>query len=153
MSVEGGVFSASTSATILLVGTVLAWSGVVLEAVADYHKFYVKQKNAEKKNEATSTATFVGPTGGVYRITRHPNYTGEVLFWFGQLVGGVPFLGKSVVGWICSLLGFYGIYSIMTMASKRLDKRQQESYSGQSKYDEWRKSTKASIFPFVNDIE
>jgi len=143
----------STSQKVLLGGAVLSWAGVVMEAVADYHKFYVKQKKAgasKEKEEEDEKPEFVGPTGGVYSLTRHPNYTGEVLFWFGQLTGGIPFLGKSVIGWGCSLVGFYGIYSIMTMATKRLDKRQQESYGGQSEYDEWRKSTKAPIFPSMN---
>ena len=127
-----------------------------MEAIADYHKFYVKQQQTKKEggdndvSKGDEKPEFVGPTGGVYSLTRHPNYTGEVLFWFGQLVGGCPFLGKSIIGWGCSLLGFYGIFSIMTMATKRLDQRQQESYGGQSKYDEWRKSTKAPIFPFIN---
>mmetsp|Transcript_49007 Transcript_49007/g.118707 ORF Transcript_49007/g.118707 Transcript_49007/m.118707 type:complete len:411 (-) Transcript_49007:71-1303(-) len=142
----------STSQKVLLGGAVLSWAGVVMEAVADYHKFYVKQKKAaaSKEKEDDEKPEFVGPTGGVYSLTRHPNYTGEVLFWFGQLIGGSPFLGKSIIGWGCSLVGFYGIYSIMTMATKRLDKRQQESYGGQAKYDEWRKSSKAPIFPFMN---
>jgi protein-S-isoprenylcysteine O-methyltransferase Ste14 len=134
---------------ILNIGSFLAWSGAILEAVADCHKFLVKQSNKDKKNK------FVGPTSGVYHITRHPNYTGEVLFWLGVFLGGTPFFARGsianiVVGWVSSGLGFYGIYSIMTMATKRLDDRQQENYKGQLTYDKWRSKVKAPIFPGFN---
>lgn len=135
---------------ILNIGTIMSWTGAILEAVADYQKSYVKQKNKGQKK-------FVGPDDGVYSITRHPNYTGEVLFWLGVFVSGVPFFGKgssvtnTVVGWLCSTLGFFGIYSIMTGASKRLDNKQAENYKGDPSYDAWRSRVKAPIFPFVNE--
>lgn len=127
----------------LLAGTVIAWTGALLEAIADTQKLAVKIKSNNEDG-------FVGPTSGVYRLTRHPNYTGEVVFWLGLFVSGVPALGKSIVGWACSVLGFYGIYSIMTSATKRLDAKQLENYGGQDKYDEWRKGVKAPIFPLLN---
>jgi protein-S-isoprenylcysteine O-methyltransferase Ste14 len=139
----------SANNIVLNTGAFLAWAGAILETVADYHKFFVKQNSKTKKNK------FAGPTSGVYRITRHPNYTGEVLFWLGIFVGGMPFFGKGsigniVVGWVSSGLGFYGIYSIMTMATKRLDDRQKENYKGQKTYDTWRSKVKPPIFPFIN---
>jgi steroid 5-alpha reductase family enzyme len=128
----------------LQAGTIIAWVGASLEAIADTQKLVVKQSKTSKEG------TFAGPTRGVYGLTRHPNYTGEVIFWLGLLVSGLPTFGKSIVGWVCSLLGFYGIYGIMAMATKRLDEKQLEKYGGQEKYDAWRKSVKAPIFPFLN---
>jgi steroid 5-alpha reductase family enzyme len=137
----------------LKVGTIVAWVGAVLEAVADGQKLMAKSSptpaNIDDDDEVEVTP-FVGPTSGVYRLTRHPNYTGELIFWFGLLVAGIPSFGKSPIAWICSLLGMYGIYGIMTNATKRLDSRQLENYGGQESYDTWRAQVKASIFPFVN---
>ncbi|KAG7354032.1 DUF1295 domain containing protein [Nitzschia inconspicua] len=139
-----------TNNVILNTGAFLAWCGAILEAIADYHKFLVKQRNRNSDGK-----TFVGPTSGVYRITRHPNYTGEVLFWFGVFVSGMPFFNvgstaNQIVGWVCSGLGFYGIYSIMTGATKRLDEKQKENYKGQKAYDKWRSKVKPPLFPFIH---
>ena len=43
--------------------------------------------------------------------------------------------------------GFFGIYSIMTNATKRLDAKQLDKYGGQDKYDEYVKKVKASLWP------
>jgi steroid 5-alpha reductase family enzyme len=143
---------ASTS-IIFKIGTILAWAGAILEAVADQQKFIIKQRSAKKGDE---NKTFVGPTSGVYQITRHPNYTGEVCFWVGVFVSGTPFFGcggsiaNTVVGWLCSILGIYGISSLMNHSAKRLDEEQKENYGGQDLYDSWRSTVKAPIYPFVN---
>ncbi|KAL3916002.1 MAG: hypothetical protein SGILL_005377 [Bacillariaceae sp.] len=144
--------AAATSAnTILKIGTGMAWAGAFLEAIADYQKFFAKQKQKPEDD-----GKYVGPTSGVYQLTRHPNYTGEVCFWLGIFVSGTPFLASAgsmtnkVVGWLCSVLGVYGIVSLMSNASKRLDERQKESYGGQEAYDAYRSNVKAPIFPFVN---
>lgn len=127
---------------ISLAGAGIAWVGAILEAVADTHK-YINKLGADSKK-------FVGPTGGAYGLVRHPNYLGELLFWFGLFLGGAPSFGKQIIPWVCSSFGLFGIYSIMTGATKRLDGKQTDNYSGQSKYDEWRASVKSPLFPFVN---
>lgn len=129
--------------------TNLEWTGVatavlgfVMESVTDTQKFVVKSlKEGEE-------STFVGPTSGFYALCRHPNYLGEVLFWFGLFLGGLPHYGTSVLSWLTPSFGFYGIYGVMSNATKRLDTKQQEKYEGQPKYDQWRKKTFAMI-PFV----
>mmetsp|Transcript_15338 Transcript_15338/g.18169 ORF Transcript_15338/g.18169 Transcript_15338/m.18169 type:complete len:336 (+) Transcript_15338:15-1022(+) len=129
---------------ISMAGAGIAWFGALLEALADGHKFISKVGWDQK--------SFVGPTGGVFRICRHPNYLGELIFWFGVLLGGAPSFGTksvaSIVPWVCSSLGLFGIYGIMTGATKRLDAKQKENYGGQGKYDTWRHSVTSAIFPF-----
>lgn len=129
--------------TLSKVGAGIAWVGALVEAISDAQKYVAKSKAQDKD-------TFVGPTEGLYRISRHPNYLGELIFWFGLFLGGAPSFGKSfIIPWVCSLFGLYGIYSIMTMATARLDKKQAETYGGQEKYDSWKKSVAAPLFPFV----
>jgi len=134
--------AAIDNSNVMKAGVALAWVGAVMEAVADTQKFFVKRA-------AKDEDTFVGPTGGFYKICRHPNYLGELIFWFGLALAGVPSFGKSIIAWGCAATGFYGIFGIMTGATKRLDKKQEEKYSGQEAYDTYRKEVGASIFPWA----
>jgi steroid 5-alpha reductase family enzyme len=124
-------------------GAYLAWFGAVLEAIADAQKFIVKQANKGVEDK------FVGPTSFAYQISRHPNYLGEVLFWTGLFVGGAPSFGTSITAWVCSGLGLAGIVSIMLKAASGLEKRQQERYGGQEKYESWKKQVSSSLIPFI----
>ena len=138
--VLGGALGQSQQA-----GVVMAYLGLVIEAISDAHKYIVKKSN---DSEYGST-TFVGPTSGTFLLCRHPAYFGEVLFWLGLFVGGAVTLGKSAAAWICSILGMAGITFVMTSASKRLDKKQLDNYGGQEKYDTYRGKVRGRIVPLV----
>lgn len=125
------------------IGIALAWIGAIIEAVADTHKYILKRN----KDESTS---FTGPTGGVYRLCRHPNYFGEVLYWFGVAVAGMPSFGTQYLAWGYAGLGFYGIYFIMTSATKRLAGNQMEKYKGQQNFDDYVKDVPATIWPWAS---
>jgi steroid 5-alpha reductase family enzyme len=128
----------------------MAAFGMVLESVADQHKYIVKRNNANNYDDANKK--FVGPTTWSYTLCRHPNYLGEILHWIGLFGTGCvtfPFNRTAVTPWICGILGLWGILSIMFGASSRLDKKQTEKYAGQVNYEEWKKSVKWSIVPFI----
>jgi len=125
------------------VGVTIAWIGALLEAVADTHKFLVKRNAKDDFN-------FIGPTGGVYLLSRHPNYLGEIMFWSGIFVSGLSSFGTQIIPWICSSLGLVGIFFIMFGATKRLDKIQLERYGGQAKYDDWVGKVTSPIIPFIS---
>lgn len=138
--------SIETGSTIQWVSASVATFGMLLESIADQHKYQVKRQQNKAKQE---TKVFVGPTTWSYKLCRHPNYLGEILHWIGLFgVGSVSF-GASPVAWISSLLGLYGILNIMFGASSRLDKKQNEMYSGQSGYEEWKKKVTSSLIPFL----
>lgn len=124
------------------IGVAVAWSGAIIEAVTDGQKFLAKRNINDE-------STFVGPTGGLYRISRHPNYLGELVWWFGLALSGAPSFGKDPIPWVCSILGMYGIYGIMSGAAKRLDGKQQEKYAGQEKYDVYRNEVPATLWPLT----
>jgi len=141
---------ASTSWQVAWLGTGLAWMGALLEAVADLHKFINKHRHSSRTSLSSTTSTFkrfTGPTGGVYSLTRHPNYTGEILFWVGNWLAGTSSLGSSVQGWISSTLGLVGIIYIMRSASNSLEQRQQESYGGQPNFEAWKAKVTAPLIP------
>ena len=92
----------------LLVGIVISIVGLIVETTADL------QKNAAKK---VNPRRFVDT--GLYKIVRCPNYFGEMLFWTGVFVGGIPAL-HGALQWIEALVGYIGIIYVMFGGARRL---------------------------------
>ena len=128
-------------------GAVVAVLGAVMEAIADSHKFLVRRQRSSSGSGEEDN--FVGPTGGVYQICRHPNYLGELLFWGGLFFGGAPTFGMSVIAWVASTFGLFVMYHIIKLLSQRFDRMQFTKYKGQEKYDTWRTSVTGPLFPFL----
>lgn len=113
---------------------VLAVCGLLLESVADYQKFNFKKKNPERFMKQ-----------GLWAKVRHPNYTGELLFWaslFGLCYGlGAPLwsvIGPIWIGYI--LIGFSGI--------PPLEKRWKSKYRDNPEFQKhWNSSWR--IIPFI----
>ncbi len=84
--------------------TALSWAGIiifalglVLEATADYQKFLFKFSGKAKKHEWIDV--------GVWRMSRHPNYLGEMMVWTGLYLFVLPSLsGLAVFGGLISPL-------------------------------------------------
>jgi len=57
---------------LFILGAVIATGGLILESIADQQKFVFKN---------TYPHRFMN--SGVWKNLRHPNYTGEILFWLG----------------------------------------------------------------------
>jgi len=129
------------------VGAIIAWLGLFIETVADAQKFIIKWKHGSYLDRTNKT--FVGPTQGLYSVCRHPNYLGEVLFWAGLFIGGLTSYGAHIMKWISSILGLTGILFIMFNATKRLDQKQGDLYTGQDKYDSWKKKVPYPLFPGI----
>ncbi len=64
-----------------IIGWCVSLFGIVFEAIADYQK-YVFINNPENKGLWISS--------GVWKISRHPNYFGEILVWVGIYIAVVP---------------------------------------------------------------
>eukprot|EP00569_Conticribra_weissflogii_P003237 CAMPEP_0171345448 /NCGR_PEP_ID=MMETSP0878-20121228/21605_1 /TAXON_ID=67004 /ORGANISM="Thalassiosira weissflogii, Strain CCMP1336" /LENGTH=294 /DNA_ID=CAMNT_0011848851 /DNA_START=238 /DNA_END=1125 /DNA_ORIENTATION=- len=140
----GGVVPGSNAEKVQLVFTGISIFGMLLEAVADQHKYLIKKQGGKEGEDK-----FVGPTTWSYKLCRHPNYFGEILFWLGLFGAGSVSFGKSVVAWVCGSLGLWGILSIMLGASYRLDKKQNEKYVGQVAFEEWKKEVNSSVIPLI----
>jgi steroid 5-alpha reductase family enzyme len=66
-----------------LAGAFVWLVGLVIEAVADAQKSAFKAKSENRER-------FIA--NGMWRYSRHPNYFGEILVWWGLVVYAVPFL-------------------------------------------------------------
>jgi len=82
--------------------------------------------------------------GGLYASSRHANYFGEMVFWAGSFVAGLPAVVSGAVPLyvrllrgIASGLGLAGIFFIMLSATKRLEGRQAEKYRPSAAYDKY----------------
>ncbi len=84
-------YSGEYQSVVFLVSGALIWVvGFFFETVGDYqlNKFI---KNPKNKGKLMSS--------GLWQYTRHPNYFGEVLCWWGL--------------WVVSLATFYGLYAVV----------------------------------------
>jgi len=68
----------------LLIGLFVFAIGFIIETVADYQLSQFKQQN--DKDEVL--------TSGIWSISRHPNYLGEVIVWWG--IGIITFVPSSI---------------------------------------------------------
>ncbi len=127
-----GIISTSSTFTVFdIIGIIIALGATILETVADEQlRNFVKKK---QKNEFM--------TKGVWSVTRHPNYFGEVSFWWGMfffaIANGVSTLWV-VVGPISMTILFL-IVSIPLMENRLMKK-----YPGYTDY----KSRVSSFIPW-----
>jgi steroid 5-alpha reductase family enzyme len=63
------------------VGTDIALAGWLIETIADTQKFRFKQAHPKQFMQS-----------GLWRRIRHPNYLGELLFWWGIFLASVPYV-------------------------------------------------------------
>jgi len=75
--------SASTFGTFEYAGILLWIFGFIIEAIADNQKKYFKSKKSNKDKFIDS---------GLWKISRHPNYFGEITLWTGMFIFCFPSL-------------------------------------------------------------
>ncbi len=116
------------------IGALLSFAGFFIETMADFQKFNFKLQNPKKfMNE------------GIWKKIRHPNYTGELMFWWGTFIcalstgaGWLPILGPIWISLI--ILKFSGIPPLETKWEKNYGN--QESFKNY-----WQNSYR--LVPFV----
>ncbi len=117
----------------LFAGVLLWLLGFSLEVVADW------QKSAFKKSGRKG---FVRT--GLWSWSRHPNYFGESLLWWGIFTMTVPALGNLV--WV-GVLGplFITLLLLFVSGLPPLEKAADKKYGGQPEYESYKKATSLFI--------
>lgn len=129
------LYNHSEAVVLPVTGAAVSLLGAVIEAEAD------REKSAEKKLYPHAPAMH-----GLYKHVRCPNYFGEILVWFGVLLGG--FATYTIPQFILALIAFLSIFYVMIDGAKRLDKRQMQNYGNNPEYRKYMDTTPIMI-PFV----
>jgi steroid 5-alpha reductase family enzyme len=119
----------------LIIGTIIWLIGFSFEAIADYQKNQFR-KVPENKGKFIRT--------GLWSISRHPNYFGEITLWIGVALIALPTLETwRFVTLISPIFVFLLIYFISGVPM--LEKRADEKWGGQEDYEDYKKNTPVLI--------
>ena len=112
--------------------------GFSFEAIADEQK---RRFKSDKKNKDAFIST------GLWGLSRHPNYFGEILLWIGMAVIALP----TLIGWqYVTLISPIFIYFLLTRVSgvNLLEDRANQKWGGTEEYESYVKKTSVLI-PFT----
>ncbi|NND40314.1 MAG: DUF1295 domain-containing protein [Pseudomonadales bacterium] len=127
-------------AAIAIIGAALWLLGFIIEAVADAQKRRFRKQRA---SEQGSTRPFIDT--GLWALSRHPNYFGEILLWAGVALMAVPLLQ----GWqFVTLVSPLFVYLLLTRISgvPLLERSADERYGNDPAYIAYKQRTPV-LFP------
>ncbi len=105
-----------------MTGLLVMAAGLAIESLADAQKGRAKRLAPGRFCDS-----------GLYRLTRCPNYFGEILVWTGNLVAGAALLANALA-WVLAALGFACIVLVMVGSARRLELKQEERYGADPEY-------------------
>lgn len=120
---------------IMFLGSLVWLAGLVIETTADHQKYFFK---INPKNQDMWIDT------GLWKYSRHPNYFGEILCWWGIFIFSIPFL----YGWAWLLtIGPVYITSLLLFATgiPPLEKKYDKKYKDNLVYQAYKKRTSLLI--------
>jgi len=113
---------------ISLLGSVVWLKGFLFEAVADDQKLkFIKNKRNKGK--------FI--TNGLWKLSRHPNYYGEILMWFGVYLFALSSLVEAGgYQWLVGLIGpvFITLMLLFVSGIPILEKRMKKKFGMKREY-------------------
>jgi steroid 5-alpha reductase family enzyme len=116
---------------LMMLGIFIWLLGLTIESVADQQKFTFKNNPQNKGMWIES---------GLWKYSRHPNYFGEMLLWWGIFLFVAPFL--SGLSWIAILGPLYITFILIFVSGiPPLEKRYDKKYADNEDYQEYKKST------------
>ncbi len=135
------IFSSQNSegiGNISLLGMVIWGIGLVIETVADIQKFQHKQ---EKRSPAWVDS-------GLWKYSRHPNYFGEMVCWWGIFV--VALSSMSSLWHLAVIISPLTIMAILLFASgiPPLERRYQKKYGDDPEYQKYVRETSRVVLWF-----
>ncbi|UCE13968.1 MAG: DUF1295 domain-containing protein [Candidatus Heimdallarchaeota archaeon] len=118
-----------------LIGLMIWIIGFGFESFADYQK-------SKFRSVPENKGKFI--TTGLWSISRHPNYFGEILLWIGIAIIALP----TLQGWRwLALISPIFVALLLTKVSgvPLLEKRADEKWGGQEEYEEYKRTTPVLI--------
>ena len=118
-----------------VIGALLWLTGFIVEVIADRQK-------RQFRNTA-GAGEFI--QSGLWSRSRHPNYFGEILLWFGIAVLAYP----ALQGWqLVTLISPLFVYLLLTRVSgvPLLEKKADKKWGGQEEYEAYKARTPV-LFP------
>lgn len=109
----------------------IALLGILIESTADQQKFKFKNDPANKGHWTDV---------GLYKYSRHPNYFGEMLMWWGIF----GFTASTLVGaeWLVIISPVYITALLLFVTGiPTTEKRNDQVYKGNKEYEEYKKKT------------
>ena len=122
----------------LKIGFFIWLIGFLIEVISDTQKKYFR-KNTKNKNQFINS--------GLRKISRHPNYFGEILQWFGISIISLPIL----TGWeFITLISPIFVIILLTKISgiNILEKNADEKWGSSKIYNEYKNNTPILV-PFI----
>jgi steroid 5-alpha reductase family enzyme len=105
--------------------------GLVIEAVADAQKSAFK---AKRENRGRFVAS------GLWRYSRHPNYFGEILVWWGLFVYAVPVLHGAAFAVVAGPI-FITLLLLFVSGIPPLERSADEKHGGDPAYRAYKRRT------------
>ena len=121
---------------LLFVGGFLWLFGFLFEIIADFQKRKFKSKNKDG---------FI--TSGLWSVSRHPNYFGEIVLWIGVAIIAYP----TLYGWqYISLISPLFVYLLLTRVSgvTLLEEHAEKKWGKDKKYISYKENT-PELFPRI----
>tara|TARA_B100000965_G_C19269410_1_gene616612 strand:+ start:130 stop:600 length:471 start_codon:yes stop_codon:yes gene_type:complete len=105
--------------------------GFVFQVVADHQKTQFKANPANEGNFITE---------GLWGISRHPNYFGEIVLWTGIAVMALPVMsGLQYVSLVSPIFGFLLIYFVSGV--RLLENKADKKWGSNPEYQDYKRNT------------
>ena len=128
--------SLSSGITIWFIIGSAAWlKGFIIETVSDYQK-YIFKKNPDNKGKFISK--------GLWKYSRHPNYFGEILLWWGIAAACIPYFKGPEFLYLISPV-FITFLLLKVTGIPLLEKSWEEKWGGDPEFQNYKKQTSLLI--------
>ena len=114
-----------------LAGATIWAVGLVIESLADAQKSAFKARDENRGRFISS---------GLWRYSRHPNYFGEMLVWWGLFVYSVPFLDGAAFAVVIGPL-FITLLLLFVSGIPLLERSADEKHGDDPAYREYKRAT------------
>ena len=96
-------------------GITLQAVGLLLETIADYQKATFKSSHPSHRHQWCNV--------GLWNFSTHPNYLGEIFFWFGTYLGGISCCHNTIIQFALCTIGLFFILMVMKGAIDSLSSK------------------------------